>query len=925
MRKCDSRRLCKRILTLVPIVFLFFSILLFGQNIKSNNQIFLHEPTVPSNGSQRQWIKVSAEIQDDTLISNLMDAPGVFKTIEGINFNEDAANTNYYHIPPDPIGAAGMDHVVSVVNTSIEWFAKSGFQQNSESLISFFTSLSPLSIFDPKVIYDQYEDRFIVVVLDQTEIAAGDPSNTSRILIAVSSTGDPNDSWHFDEINSIVSIGNTDYWADYPGIAVDEEALYITANIFSFGSGQSGGARLWIVNKNPFYSGGSALFTVHDPQGDLGVVEVTMQPAHTFGIVPSNPTNVGTWLVGYSGLTTGFNEYLEIIQVNDPLGSPNFSNEYLNVSNIDDLSNMPDAPQSGTSRLIETNDRRALQAVWRNDELWICAQVVPPSGSDAGQATAHWWQVNTMNLVGGLSLIDQGNVGGEDIASGTYTFFPAISVDKNGNMAIGFSASASSIYPGAYYTGRLSTDSPGTVQPSVVFAAGLGYYYRQFNGTRNRWGDYSGMSVDPVDDETFWVFNEYALTRGTILTQYPTQDGRWGTRFANFKFSSQSVSPGDIIITEIMQNPTTIIDSDGEWLEIYNTSTSDIDLNGWKLRDDDIDEHIIGGPLIIPSHEFLVLGNNDDTSVNGDYTVDYRYSDFLLANGVDEVVLEDPDGIEIDRVNYDGGPGFPDPNGASMTLTDFQADNNIGSNWFTSTTREPAFIGPTGDLGSPGTLGVDQALPVTLTSFTATAGNNKVTLHWITESELNNVGFRVLRAADINGPYQIISSFEYNPELEGQFNSNISHKYFYSDDLVTNGITFWYKLVDVDVIGVETEQGPISVTPQNGRGEITTIGFEVPTIFELHPAFPNPFNPETNIMFDIPFSENVLLTNVAIIIYNTLGQKVNNLFQGKLGAGVHMVSWNGESNSGQAMAGGTYFAVLKADRFQKAIKLILLK
>jgi len=850
-------------------------------------------------------------------------APSFYKIIEGINFDEDAANTGSYHIPPDPIGAAGIDHVVSVVNTSIEWFTKAGLNQNSESLADFFSPLSPqTSTFDPKVIYDQYEDRFLVVTLEVVEVTPNHNSgNISSIFLAVSDDSDPNGIWYFTKVDAKQAIGPGDYFADYPGFALDEEAVYVTANLFRHILRSYGGVRLWIIDKSPFYAGGAASVTVHDPSASASLPgdAFTLQPAHMFG---AGPAGVGTFLVN-SGWVSGATDFLSVIRVDDPLGSPTFTNQFISLGDVTSGFSLPNAPQLDTSADIETNDGRALHAVWRNNELWGTLTVDPPSGDNAGQATAHWYRIDT-SVLSSLSLLDQGDIGGEDIATDAHTFFPAISIDKNGNMAIGFSSSAPSIYPGAYYTGRLATDPPGTVQPSTVFAAGLDYYYRQFGGTQNRWGDYSGLSVDPVDDETFWVFNEYALTHGTILPQYPIQNGRWGTRFANFTFATQSISPGDVIITEIMQNPNAVLDSDGEWFEIYNTTASPIDLNGWTIRDDDIDVHIIGGPLIISSHSFLVLGINDTSSINGNYTTNYRYSELLLANGADEVVLEDPDGIEIDRVNYDGGPNFPNPDGASMALINFQLDNNIGSNWIESTARELTFTA-SGDLGSPGTLGFDQSLPVTLTSFTATAGNNKVTLRWITESELNNVGFRILRSSDISGPYNVIDSFEQNPELEGQFNSNTPHEYFYIDDLVTNGITFWYKIVDVNIIGVETEQAPISATPQNGIGEITTIGSELPTAFELHPCFPNPFNPETNVVFDIPLADNTQLIRVDLTVYNTLGQKAKDLFQGQLSPGVHMVSWKGDLNSGREAAGGTYFAVLKIDRFQKVIKLILLR
>ncbi len=160
---------------------------------------------------------------------------------------------------------------------------------------------------------------------------------------------------------------------------------------------------------------------------------------------------------------------------------------------------------------------------------------------------------------------------------------------------------------------------------------------------------------------------------------------------------------GDIIITEIMQNPSAVYDADGEWFEIYNTTTSDIDINGWYIRDNDTDSHQIsnGGPLLVPAQDYFVLGRNGNSSTNGGVTVSYVYSGVDLANGADEIVLFAGDGTtEIDRVEYDGGPNWPDPNGASMYFTGQIADdNNDYSNWATS---QIPWDGSAGDAGSPG-------------------------------------------------------------------------------------------------------------------------------------------------------------------------------------------------------------------------------
>jgi hypothetical protein len=138
----------------------------------------------------------------------------------------------------------------------------------------------------------------------------------------------------------------------------------------------------------------------------------------------------------------------------------------------------------------------------------------------------------------GLLFVDQqGSIGGEDIAPGTFTYFPALAVNRLGAVSFGFSASAPTIFAGAFVTGRSPFDVPGTVRQSEVVREGVAPYKRFFSGPRNRWGDYSGMAVDPSNDDFYWVFNEYADEPGspTNGSQGP-EDGRWGTAWARAKF-----------------------------------------------------------------------------------------------------------------------------------------------------------------------------------------------------------------------------------------------------------------------------------------------------------------------------------------------------------------------------------------------------
>jgi hypothetical protein len=421
--------------------------------------------------------------------------------------------------------------------------------------------------FDPKIVYDHYEDRFVVVALERVDTGSNpDPGNISRILLAVSKTDAPATptiaDWHYHAINSETFFDSLDHWADYPGFEVDEDAVYITANMFEHpgAAGSTFGVRLWIVDKGAgsggFYDGGPASVTVHDPYAEVALpaFATTTMPAQVFGpggIVPGS--TLGTFLVAYSGLTfggPGMPEAVQVITVDDPLGSgggPFFTHEFVTIGDIEDVGGvfgfppLDDAPQFGTGVLIEVNDRRALDAVWRDDLLWMTTTIEPNSGLDIGQTTAHYIRLNTASGPGSIALDQEGDIGAEDIASVTYTYFPSVAVNSAGDAKFGFSASAQSIFAGAFVAGLKAGEM--VLQPSLTVHAGEDFYIRTFNADppENRWGDYSGISVDPVNDDVFWVFNEYAGERGT---PFGGEDGRWETAWASCTFELTPAEPG---------------------------------------------------------------------------------------------------------------------------------------------------------------------------------------------------------------------------------------------------------------------------------------------------------------------------------------------------------------------------------------------
>jgi predicted extracellular nuclease len=249
---------------------------------------------------------------------------------------------------------------------------------------------------------------------------------------------------------------------------------------------------------------------------------------------------------------------------------------------------------------------------------------------------------------------------------------------------------------------------PGVALWSLTADEASSRTYTMAGGLSYTYNDPLDLGALPLSNVLQTVTAPIAGT-GSQLTLTVTADTNGGGEavvFNNIVITSDDGSlaepvPGDLLITEVMQNPAAVSDGNGEWFEIKNVSGADINIDGWTIRDDGSDSHVISGPLVVAAGDSVVLGRNANSAVNGGVTVDYAYgTSWFLSNSADEVILDDPSAVEFDRIEYDGGPVWPDPNGAAMNLdppaTDV-ASNNDGANWCEG-------ISPygDGDLGTPG-------------------------------------------------------------------------------------------------------------------------------------------------------------------------------------------------------------------------------
>ena len=192
------------------------------------------------------------------------------------------------------------------------------------------------------------------------------------------------------------------------------------------------------------------------------------------------------------------------------------------------------------------------------------------------------------------------------------------------------------------------------------------------------------------------------------------------------------------------------------------------------------------------------------------------------------------------------------------------------------------------------------ALPVEMTSFTASVNGGNAILQWVTATELNNYGFEIERASSgLNGSN---SGFEKIGFVKGHGNSSSVLKYSYTDRLTESG-KYLYRLKQIDSDGT-----------YKYSKEIEAVN-SVPSAFTLGQNYPNPFNPSTNINFSLKNASNVELT-----VYNAIGEKVAQLVNEKKEAGNYSVSFDAKK-----LASGIYLYSLKAGSNYAVKKMNLIK
>jgi hypothetical protein len=447
--------------------------------------------------------------------------------------------------PPDPVGDVGPNHYVEMINLVFGVYSKTGTKllgpvDTGTLWAGFAVDDCTDASGDPIVLHDQFADRWILSQF--TTRGLDDPTGQAPFYncVAISQTPDPTGAYY----RYAFTTGN--FFPDYPKYGIWKDSYVITTR--EFGPTVEYGIGVYAIDRNKVIEG--------DPNAQvvsffLDGNDPTILPLVGDGLLPAD----------VDGKTKPKQDVpIPIVGTQDDGGGYGATFDALNIWELDIHWNanaesnaslvlatqLPTAPFDSifpcapTARdclpqpgivnpaqfldILSYRQRPTWRLAWRGFKGYDSMVTSQSVEAAPGIAGMRWYEIRRSGTT--YTIHQQGTVSGSDV----HRWMGSIAQDKNGGMALGYSVvNATDVFPGIRYTGRVASDPLGTMpqgEGTIVNGSGVQ------TTANSRWGDYTSMNVDPVDDCTFWYVNEYYTAEGQASA--PTGNG-WQTRIASFR------------------------------------------------------------------------------------------------------------------------------------------------------------------------------------------------------------------------------------------------------------------------------------------------------------------------------------------------------------------------------------------------------
>ena len=465
-------------------------------------------------------VKAAAKPVDDPVVQAWMGAklPAISPPL--VSFN-GPPNVNGVS-PPDPNGAVGPNHVVAIANLIFQIYTRTGTSVFGPAATNtlwsgFGGGCQTRNDGDPVVLYDHFADRWLI-----TQFTSAAPYLQ---CVALSQTNDPTGAyyrWSF-------PVGGGNNFGDYPKVGMWPDAYYFSTREFQGGSTFVGcgayafnRAQAIAGNPNPtvisFLAPPTPMYQVGDGLLPSDLDGPTMPPAGTPNFFIGSEDDNG----GYGAPSDALTVWKFHADFGTPANSTFTLTNTLAVAPFNSILALCGGgraciPQPSTTNRLDHlgyRQRPTFRAAYRkfaDHEAIVTNQSVSAGTGPSGEVSGvRWWELRALSTA--TPVVFQQGTYAPGLTDGIHRWMGSIALNGAGDMALGFSASNATTFPSVFYTARHPGDPAGQMplgEGSIINGTGS-------QTGSNRWGDYTSMVIDPVDDMTFWYINEWVPTTSGV-------------------------------------------------------------------------------------------------------------------------------------------------------------------------------------------------------------------------------------------------------------------------------------------------------------------------------------------------------------------------------------------------------------------------
>jgi hypothetical protein len=433
-------------------------------------------------GRRKGQPSVESQFQNSAKPGNALEMPVLIRSFAAQGYQFSAPNDNHL-----AVGSNGK--MISVVNTNITGYDTLGAVLFSQSLSNFADTLGVLGYtFDPRVIYDPIADKYIVTFLN------GYLDSTSQIILAFSQSSDPEGLWNFYMLDG--NPLNNQTWSDYPAIGISQEEVFLTFNTFTNGSTNNSGyteSTIWQINKQNGYLG--------QPLNSLYYYDLKWNGDTIFNTTPVNggvlPYGPNMYFLNTNPFSTG-TDTLYILEITNTIASGNAQMQMDYVRLGTQYYEPIEAKQRNNHTLI-TNDARVQSAILENNILHVAFNSFNPGTSLSSVYYGRIHDFNGARTASGFLLSDT-----MEYAYPALAYVGQSAGDAHVMMGFLHSSSTTNAGHSAVYINQQMEVS------QVVRVKTGGNILNVLSGTSERWGDYTGMSIQPGEPGSVWYGGSYS-------------------------------------------------------------------------------------------------------------------------------------------------------------------------------------------------------------------------------------------------------------------------------------------------------------------------------------------------------------------------------------------------------------------------------